>query len=358
MTPTSSETIVRPSSPSKRARITRSAAASIAVVSSPPIPAPTTGSRSERCGNSASTPRTSSTAARQRPSQSVKRVEEEARRELGIKVRALLRHRLAAPCDRPDVLDAGGAKQERSFGVAAVDGCNGVGTLRRIGHSFRCDPLDDLDVEALAAQQLVLSVAIEDDARQLVPGLLDRRAAGAVHALGHSMRGDDLQPFLLGEHEHDHEVGRATLLRVRDRGLVAVVAVREQELRALEARGALDTPQPVASALEVRLASRRLQRIAFVEEEDRLELGAGGTEQPEPALLRAPMRTLVREDDAALVRLGPERGDEPRPRAWNAVRADIVLGEEPVAGLRIAGEDALLAPPRHVSGGLLLVRRE
>ena len=82
-TPSSSETSVKsPPSASNRATTARSTAASIAVVSSPPIPAPTTGSRSERAGSSASTPRTSSTAARQIASQSVKGQEEQPGGEL------------------------------------------------------------------------------------------------------------------------------------------------------------------------------------------------------------------------------------------------------------------------------------
>src|SRR5438132_4421346 len=240
ITPTSSETIVRPSSPSKRARIACSAAASIAVVSSPPIPEPTTGSRSERSGKSVSTPRTSSTAARQRASQSVKRMEEQARGELGIEVRALLRHRLASARDGPDVLDASGTKEKRSFGVAAVHGCHGFGPLWRVRDPLRCDPLDDVHVETLAAQQLVPSVAIQDDAGQPVPGLVDRRATRAVHMRSQSMRREDRQPLLLRRHENDHQVGRATLLRIRDRSLIAVMTVRDQELRALEARCILD----------------------------------------------------------------------------------------------------------------------
>ena len=66
MMPTSSETIVRSSSPSKRARITRlgrrvDRGRLVAALRR----RPTTGSRSARVGSSASTPRTSSTAARQ-----------------------------------------------------------------------------------------------------------------------------------------------------------------------------------------------------------------------------------------------------------------------------------------------------
>ena len=58
---------------SSRRTIASSEAASIATVSSPPSPAPTTGSRSTRVGRSTRTPRTSSTAARQVVSQSIKR---------------------------------------------------------------------------------------------------------------------------------------------------------------------------------------------------------------------------------------------------------------------------------------------
>ena len=71
MRPTSSETMVTSRS-RNRATIASSAAWSIAVVSSPPSPAPTTGSRSARVGSSSSTPRTSSTAPRQTASQSVR----------------------------------------------------------------------------------------------------------------------------------------------------------------------------------------------------------------------------------------------------------------------------------------------
>src|SRR5439155_26289607 len=132
-------------------------------------------------------------------------------------------------------------------------------------------------------------VAVQDDARQLVPRLVDRSAARAVHVCGHSMGWEDRQPFLVRWNEHGHQVRRAALLRVRDRGLVAVVTVCNQELRALEARSIHDAPQLVAAALEIGSALRGLERVALVEEEDRLELGAGGTEQPKPALLGATM---------------------------------------------------------------------
>ena len=80
-----------------------------------------------------------------------------------------------------------------------------------------------------------------------------------------------------------------------------------------------------------------------------------GTEQAEPAFLRATMRALVREDRAALVWLGAERGDESGPRPGNAVRPHVILREEPVDGLRLPGEHALLAPGGEVTSGLRLV---
>ena len=112
--------------------------------------------------------------------------------------------RVAASRDRPDVLDPGRSKQEGRFGVAAVHGRNRVGALWRV-RDVRCDPLDDLDVEAIALEQLVAPVAIDDDAGQIVSGLLDRRAADTVDAFDHAMRREDRQPFL--------PVGTSTTIR-------------------------------------------------------------------------------------------------------------------------------------------------
>src|SRR3954468_14626368 len=120
--PSSSEINVK-SAPvvSSRRTIASSEAASIATVSSPPWPAPTTGSRSTRVGRSASTPRTSSTAARQIAGQSVKRLEQEARGQLGIEVGGLLRQHLAVARAREHVLDPRRPEQEGGLGFAAVD---------------------------------------------------------------------------------------------------------------------------------------------------------------------------------------------------------------------------------------------
>src|SRR6478736_417395 len=120
--------------PSNRATTASSTAPSIAVVSSPPSPCRRTGSRSDRAGSAASTPRTSSTAARQVDNQSVKRHEEEARGELRVEERALLRHHLAGAGDGGDLLDGRRAQQERGLGLAGVDRRARLGRVGRVSH--------------------------------------------------------------------------------------------------------------------------------------------------------------------------------------------------------------------------------
>src|SRR5580765_1218069 len=307
--PASSETIVT-SSRANRARITLSAAASIAVVSSPPMPAPTTGSRSARPGSSSSTPRTSSTAALQSASQSVKRVKEQARRQLGKEVGALLRHRVTPPRDVPHVLDPCGPEQERGLCVAAVDGCNRVLALRRVRHTLRRDSLHDVDVEPVAGEQLVPAVAIENDPGKLVARLVDRRSSHAVDMLRDAVGRKDREPFLPRRHEHNVQVWRAAFLGIGERRLVAVMAVCDQQLGLLEARGIVDPPQLVAAALQIGLTRGSWERIALVEEEDRLELSLGRAKETQSSFLRAAMRAFVRQHLAILVRLFPERGHE------------------------------------------------
>src|SRR2546429_2466753 len=122
---------------SSRRTIASSAAASIATVSSPPFPAPTPGSRSTGVGSSASTPRTSSTAARQVASQSVKRLEEKARGELGEEEGRLLRQHAALARAREHILDPRRPEQERGFSLTAVDGRHRLVPLRWVGYSLR-----------------------------------------------------------------------------------------------------------------------------------------------------------------------------------------------------------------------------
>src|SRR3989440_4601290 len=148
---------------SSRRTIAAPEAASIATVSSPPWPAPTTGSRSTRVGSSASTPRTSSTAARQIVSQSVKWLEEKTRGELGEEVGGLLRQDLALARAREHFLNPRRPEQERRLGLAAVDGCDRFAPLRRVPDPLRRQRVDHLDVEPFALEQLVAPAAIEDD---------------------------------------------------------------------------------------------------------------------------------------------------------------------------------------------------
>src|SRR4051812_34224359 len=174
--PTSSETIVTPPAACSRATIASSAALSIAVVSSPPRPCPTTGSRSARVGSSTSTARTSATHVRHTSSQSViDREEEQPARQLRIEERALLRHHVAAPRDLPHVVDPRRAEQERALGVAAVDRRLGVGALRRVRHALGMDRVDHLRIEPVALQQLVPAVpAIEDRSGEVITRTVDR----------------------------------------------------------------------------------------------------------------------------------------------------------------------------------------
>src|SRR5215470_878348 len=116
----------------------------------------------------------------------------------------------------------------------------------------------------------------------------------------------------------------------------------------------VEPPETVSTALQVRLAEPVDLDRAVPEEEERLELRAGGAEQTQATLLRSLMRAFVWQDDAALVRLGPQRRDEAFAVAGDAVRTDVLLREPPVRRLRLLHQDAPLAPGGETGGGLLL----
>src|SRR5262249_56897264 len=97
-------------------------------------------------------------------------------------------------------------------------------------------------------------------------------AAGAVDRLGDPVRREDRQAVLPRRHEHHHQVGGAALRGVRERRLVAVMAVCDQQLRSRQVRKALGPPELVAGTLEIWLAVGKLHGIALVEEKDWLEL--------------------------------------------------------------------------------------
>src|SRR5437763_1977768 len=169
--PTSSETIA-PADSRMRSRMTSSAAWSTAVVSSPPSPCPTTGSRSARVGIRASTASTSPTAALQSSSHSVKREHEQAGGELGIEERALLRHHVAAARDGPHVVDPRRAQEEGRLRLATVDRRDRLLAARRVRDAVRPGPFHDLRIQPVAAEQLVLAGAVENRPRQVVAPLV------------------------------------------------------------------------------------------------------------------------------------------------------------------------------------------
>ena len=178
------------------------------------------------------------------------------------------------------------------------------------------------------------------------------------------MRREDHQARVGDAHEHDHHVtalGSAGLLVVCERGLVPVVAVGDQETAVGERLAecvVLQAPETSAFDLDVGRAFRNVERrVAFVEEKDRLELGTRLAKEPQPSFLRAAMRSLVRQDRAGLVRLQAKRSDEARPRARDAVRADVVLRERPERG-RFLAEDTVVAPVAEAAPGLLLGVRQ
>jgi hypothetical protein len=155
----------------------------------------------------------------------------------------------------------------------------------------------------------------------------------------------------------------ADLLGVDARGLVAVVAVGDQQLgvgeRALErgdAAGVGDPPERVDRAVVVgRGRERRLgdglgQRRGGVargvgeEAEDRGEVGPRRPRQPQPVLLRAGMGALVRPDPPGAVLLDPHPREEAAPPLLAAVRRRVLLVERPERRLALLDQRPL-GPP-------------
>ncbi len=172
------------------------------------------------------------------------------------------------------------------------------------------------------------------------------------------VRREDLETGVGGRDEDDHHPVGARLGGVGDRGLVAVVAVGDQELAVgeeLSHAGAVEAPQARALGRQVGLAVGHGDgRLAVVEEEDRLELRAGGAQEPQTALLRAGVRALVRKDRAGLVGLDPQRGDEPAALPRDAVGTDVVLRDRPHGGRVLGQENALVEPCAEEPPGLVL----
>ena len=110
--------------------------------------------------------------------------------------------------------------------------------------------------------------------------------------------------------------GSSNLLVVGERGLVAMVAVGDQE-PAVGERVARSTSSSRRQSRAPSTSSSggpsgTVERgLSLVQEEDRLELRLRRAQEPQPPLLRAAVRPLVRQDGSVLVRLDPS--DTTRP---------------------------------------------
>ena len=166
------------------------------------------------------------------------------------------------------------------------------------------------------------------------------------------------------EHQHVAVLPLAAdLVGIRPRGLVAVVPIRDQQLRVRERgleRGDLlgvgHSPEGVARALSVGRLGKRLPvhglaerlrgRAAGIgeEAEDGGEVRARRPREPEPVLLRSRMGPLVRPNPTRAVVLHAHACEEPPARAGAAVRRRVVLPERPDGGLVLLDENSVPAP--------------
>ena len=189
--------------------------------------------------------------------------------------------------------------------------------------------------------------------------------------------GEDQQARVLERHqEHQHVAVvalAADLVRVDACGLVAVVAVGDQELgvseRALE-RGdpvrVANAPERVARAVVVgrlgeRLLARHLaERLARAaarvgeQAEDGGEVGARGAREAEPVLPRPGMGALVWPDAPGAVVVHAHAREEPGAGALAAVRGGVVLAQHPHGRLVLLDQHARLAPLRERLGRALV----
>ena len=124
-------------------------------------------------------------------------------------------------------------------------------------------------------------------------------------------------------HDERHDAnGGAELFAERDRALVAMVAVGDEELASRGRQPPAARP-PQARAVHLqhrRLVRNRKRQLDVGEQEDRLGLDAGLAKQPAPFVPDGRTRALVRQHRARLVRLRRDRGDHTVTLARDAVR--------------------------------------
>jgi hypothetical protein len=212
-----------------------------------------------------------------------------------------------------DVLDPGRAEQEGAVGRAAADAFDGVRRVGRVADALAAEPVDQLRVELtrLAADE-VCRVGTHEHGGRAVEGLrgecrerLVRRGERVAvepdlrPTLEHAVRRQNREPRILRRHEHREQPVAPALLREGDGGLVAMVAVRDQKLRARERLRhplvAVESPQARPGRLEIgRACGDGERRRAVVEEEERLELGLRRSQEPETSAPCPFVRPLVR----------------------------------------------------------------
>ena len=172
------------------------------------------------------------------------------------------------------------------------------------------------------------------------------------------MVAEDGQARILERDERHQRVAvlalAADLIGVGAGGLVAVVAVGDQELGigelgldGLDDRRVVDPPDAVDGAVGVgglapRLAlSRRFEvgpGVALVEGEDGGEVVAGGLGQAQAILLGAGLRALVRADQAGAVVGDANAAEESAAGVPRAVGPLVLLLERPERFLAVGGQ--------------------
>ena len=197
------------------------------------------------------------------------------------------------------------------------------------------------------------------------------------------MRREHQEAGVLGAGQKHHRVvggrgpgraGGAQLAREPEHGLVAVVAVGDQDLlvgeeagEARDRRLVVERPHPVANPIGRRRVDRgrpgrrgvdhraRGRVRVPVEAEDGRDLGARRPQQAPPVFLRSRERVLVGEHHPAVERLQPHRREEPAAGVALAGPAELLLVD--VAGVaRLGAEDPLRRPGREQPGRAAIAR--